>query len=332
MASIRSPEMPRRAFMAVIAGGLLAAPLGPEAQSVGQMPRIGWLSPGVDARAATGEESRRGRRDLGYVNGQNVRLAYRFAAGQHDRLPELAAQLVRLNVDLIVTTGTAATTAARDTTSSIPIVAVSGDPVGSGFAASLARPGSSITGLAILSPELSAKWLELVREIVPRAARVAVLAFREDGGPQLPVLERAARQLGLQATVITLREPEEIDDRAFEAAIRARSEALVTLSSPVFATHRRRIVDLAARHRLPGVYESRQFVDAGGLVSYGPDLRIVFYRAATYVHRVLRGAKPALLAIEQPTKFELLINLKPAKALGLTIPASLLQRADQVIE
>jgi putative ABC transport system substrate-binding protein len=231
----------------------------------------------------------------------------------------------------IFTAGTEATAAARKATSTIPIVAVNGDPMGSGFAESLARPGGNTTGLAILTPESSTKWIDLGREIVPGVSRIAVLLHREDGGPQLRALEPAARQLGVQVVVLRLQRPEEIA-AAFESARQARAEVIVPLSSPVLAAHRQTIVTLASRYRLPAVYEHRLFVNAGGLLSYGPNFAAIFYRAATYVDKVLRGARPAELPIEQPTKFELVINLKTAKALGLTIPPSLLLRADQVIE
>jgi putative ABC transport system substrate-binding protein len=319
----------RRTFVVIGMAGLVS-PAAAMAQRGDASPRIGCLTP-TDPKNENQREFRRGLRDLGYIENQNIVLEYRFGSDRNDRLHEFAADLVRLNVNVIFTAGTEATAAARKATSTIPIVAVSGDPIGSGFAESLARPGGNTTGLAILTPELSTKWIDLGREIVPGVSRIAVLLHREDGGPQLRALEPAARLLGVQVVVLRLQGPEEIA-AAFESARQARAEVIVPLSSPVLAAHRQTIVTLASRYRLPAVYEHRLFVNAGGLLSYGPNFAAIFYRAATYVDKVLRGARPAELPIEQPTKFELVINLKTAKALGLTIPPSLLLRADQVIE
>jgi len=224
--------------------------------------------------------------------------------------------------------GTAATKAVKAAMASTPVVAVTGDPVGAGFAATLAHPGGQITGLALLSPDMSTKWIELVSEIVPR---IALLVEPEAGRNQLPAIEPAAQRLRLQLLRLDIRRPDDIAP-AFEKAARQGADAIVPLSSPVFANLRERIVALAARYRLPAVYEDRLFAEAGGLLSYGPSLAAVYRRAASYVDRILKGAKPGDLPIEQPTKFELVINLKTAKALGLTIPPSVLARADEVIE
>jgi putative ABC transport system substrate-binding protein len=328
-----TPEIPMRRVRfiapAILALAFLAAPLTAEAQTARTVPRIGYLS--LSSSAPFRDAFVQGLRDLGYIEGQSILVEYRSAGGRPERLAEVATDLARLNPNILVTGGTAATAAARTATTSTPIVAVTGDPVGSGFAASLAHPGGRITGLALLSADMSTKWIELVSEIVPRAARVAVLVEPEAGRNQLPAIEPAARRLGLQLLLLEIRRPDNFD-RAFDDAVRKRVDAIVPLSSPVFANLRLRIIELAARHRLPAVYEDRLFTEAGGLLSYGPSIAATYRRAASYVDRILRGARPADLPIEQPTKFELLINLKTAKALALTIPPSVLARADEVIE
>jgi putative ABC transport system substrate-binding protein len=321
--------MDRRAFIGVIVGGLLAAPLAAEAQQSGKVYRVGVLSLGV-ASTPYQQAFREGLREFGYVEGQNLVVEFRGADGREEKLTELAADVVRLKPDVLLATGSAATAAVRKATTSIPIVAVTGDPVGSRFVLSLAHPGGNTTGLAILAPDMSTKWVELVKELVPRASRVAVLAEGQTGAGQLRAMEPAAQRLGLQLSVHKVGALEDIEP-AFKAAVLERADAVIPLSSPVFFEHRR-IVELAARHRLPAVYEHRQFTEAGGLVSYGPNISTIYRRAAVYVDKILKGAKPADLPVEQATKFELIINLKTAKALGLTIPPSLLQRADHVIE
>jgi putative ABC transport system substrate-binding protein len=319
----------RRAFIGGLAGSLLAAPLAAEAQQPGKVYRLGVLSLGT-ASTPYQQAFREGLRELGYVEGQNLLVEFRGADGREAKLTELAADVVRLKPDVILATGSAATAAARKATASIPIVAVTGDPVGSRFVSSLAHPGGNTTGLAILAPDMSTKWVELVKELVPRASRVAVLAEGQTGSGQLRAMEPAARRLGLQLLVHDVGALEDIEP-AFKAAVRERADAVVPLSSPLFFEHRR-IVELAARHRLPAVYEHRQFTEAGGLVSYGPNISIIYRRAAVYVDKILKGAKPADLPVEQASTFELVINLKTAKALGLTIPQSLLARADEVIQ
>ena len=252
--------------------------------------------------------------------------------GRDERLPALAADLVRLGVDVIVAGGSQALVARRSTTT-IPIVMpVANDPVGAGLVASLARPGGNVTGLAFLSEELPGKWVELLKETFPGLSRVAVLWHPATEAGQLKVAEAAARSLGVHLTPLRVQRPDDIDAALAEAS-RARAEALISLSSPFLYAHRTRIVQLAARYRLPAMYHQREFVvSSGGLISYGPNLRDLFRRAAAYVDRILKGAKPADLPVEQPTKFELVINLKAAKALGVTVPAAVLARADEVVD
>jgi putative ABC transport system substrate-binding protein len=327
----------RRAFIAVLAGGLLAAPRVPEAQQAAKVARIGYLAANLAANPHLQEAFRQGLRDLGYVEGRNVVIEYRFAEGKFERFPALAAELVALKVDVIVAPGTPAALAAKQATRTLPIVfPVAVDPVQSGLVASLARPGGNVTGLSALIPELVGKCLEQLTQAVPGVSRVAVLW--QPGGiderteqDQLKGAEVAARALGVRLQFVEARGPADLD-RAFSDMTRARAGALTVLTSVMFVNERRRLVDLAAKNRLPAVYAQREFVDAGGLMAYGPNLADLFRRAATYVDKILKGAKPGDLPVEQPTKFELAINLKTAKALGLTMPPSLLQRADEVIQ
>jgi putative ABC transport system substrate-binding protein len=280
------------------------------------------------------EAFRHGLRDLGYVEGQNIALEYRFAAGQNERLPELAAELVHLQVDMIVTNSGAAAQAARDATETIPIVmAAGGDLVRLGVVASLAQPGGNLTGLSIMTQELDGKRLELLKEALPHVSRVAVLwnasnparpdAFRE--------IEATARGLGLQLHSLAVWHPDELDS-AFAAMSREGAEALITLGDAVLWNQRARVVALAAQHRLPAVFDAREFADAGGLMAYGPHVPDSYRRAASFVDKILKGAKPADLPVEQPTKFELVLNLTTAKALGIMMPPSLLLLADEVIQ
>ena len=326
----------RREFIGTLAGGLLAAPLAAEAQQAAKVARIGILG-GSAAPTPLREAFLQGLRDLGYVEGRTVVIEYRFDEEKLERLPALAAELVALKVDVIVTGSTPAALAAKQATRTLPIVFVAvGDPVGSGLVTSLARPGGNVTGLSNLAPELVGKCLELLKQAVPGVSRVAVLWQPGAVGERtekdmLKEAEVAARALGVRLQFVEARGPEDFD-RAFSDMTRARAGALTVLGSAMFFSERRRLVDLAAKNRLPAVYPWREFVDAGGLMAYGPDLADLFRRAATYVDKILKGAKPADLPVEQPTKFELVINLKTAKALGLTIPPSLLGRADQVIE
>jgi putative tryptophan/tyrosine transport system substrate-binding protein len=325
----------RRAFLGVITGGLLTAPLAAEAQQTAKIARIGFLSPAADPRLR--EAFLQGLRDLGYVEGRNLVIEIRSAEGKFERLPALAAELVALKVDVIVVGGTPAALAAKQATTILPIVvSAAGDLVASGLVTSLTRPGGNVTGLSMLSSDLVGKCLELLKQAVPGVSRVAVLWQPGvlDEHTEKDILkgaEVAARALGVQLQFVEARGPKDFD-RAFSEITRARPGALTVLPSSMFLTERRRLVDLAAKNRLPAVYFVREFVDAGSFMSYGPNLPDLSRRAATYVDKILKGAKPGDLPIEQPTKFELVINLKTAKGLGLTIPPSLLQRADQVIE
>ena len=307
--------------------------LAAEAQQPGKVPRIGLLAQAPPTRPPV-EAFRQGLRDLGYVEGKNVLIEYRHTEGKPDRLPGLAAELVRLKVDVIVVSGALATSAAKNATREIPIVmAVAGDPVDSGHVASLGRPGGNITGLTNLAPELGGKRLELLKEVIPGLSRVAVLS--DPTNPifklQLAEVERAASALKLQFQILEVREPTDFDS-AFGAAKKGRAGAVSTLASAFLAGHRKKLVDLAERSRLPTMYHNREFVEVGGLMSYGVNNSDLYRRAAVYVDKILKGATPADLPIEQPTKFELVINLKAAKALGLTIPQAVLQRADRVIQ
>jgi len=327
----------RRNFLGTLAGGLLAAPVAAEAQQAAKIPRIGFLAGSLAANPHLPEAFRHGLRDLGYVEGRNVVIEYRDTEGKFERLPALAAELVALKVDVIVAVVTLEALAAKQATRTLPIVvAAAADAVGSGLVTSLARPGGNVTGLSILAPELVGKRLEHLKQAVPGVSRVAVLWHPGALGERtekdmLKGAEVAARALGVRLQVVEARGPEDFD-RAFSDMTRARAGALTVSPSPMFGSERRRLVDLAAKNRLPAVYTSRLYVDVGGLMSYGPDLADMFRRAATYVDRILKGAKPGDLPVEQPTKFELIINLTAAKALGLTIPPSLLGRADEVIQ
>jgi len=321
----------RRAFLGTLTGGLLAAPLAAGAQKSGK-PRIGWLT-SSEIHARNVDAFRQGMGALGY---REVTLEFRAAAGQMDRLPGLAAELVRLDVDVIVTDGGPAVVAAKQATPTIPVVigATAGDLVRQGLVASLARPGGNVTGFTISTgPELYGKRLELLREAVPALRRVAVVwNSRNDANrAALTSIEMAAKTLGLQIDVIAGRDVDEVD-RAFGSAARSRAGGILMVADAFLWSQRGRIVSLAARQHLPAMYPEVEFVEAGGLMGYGPNIPDNFRRAATYVDKILKGAKPAELPVEQPTKFELVINLKAAKALGLTIPQSLLARADDVIQ
>ncbi len=317
-------------------GGLFS-PVAAAAQQAAKIARIGYLSPNLGASPHLHEPFRQGLRDLGYVEGRNVVIEYRSAEGKPERLPALAAELVALKVDVIVAPGTPQALAAKQATRTLPIVfATAADPVGSGLVTSLARPGGNVTGLSILAPELVGKRLELLTQAVPGVSRVAVL-WQPGGHDErtdkdiLKEAEVAARALGVRLQFVEARGPHDFD-RAFSDMTRARVGALTVLTGIMFLNERRRLVDLAAKNRLPEVYGGRDFVDAGGLMSYGPNLADLYRRAATYVDKILKGTKPGDLPVEQPTKFELVINLKTAKALGLRIPQSVLARADHVVE
>jgi putative ABC transport system substrate-binding protein len=328
--------MNRRTFLGTLAGGLLAATLAGEAQQGGQVYRIGLLDYAAPdpARQVWWNAFRQQMRDLGYVEGQNVTFEPRWAQGDAKRLPKLAAELVGLKVDMIVTGGQNAALAAKRATATIPIVTATGtDPVALGLAASLRQPGGNVTGMTSISSALASKRLELLRIVAPRASRIAILWDERNPASRLSVdgTEAAAKPAGLTIHSVPVRSPAEIE-AAFATLVRDRAGALIIVPSPAIFSHRRQLVELAAKHRLPTVVGSREYVEAGGLASYGPDYPDQFRRAAGHVDKILKGAKPGDLPIEQPTKFELVINLKTARALGRTIPPSLLQRADQVIE
>ena len=305
------------------------------AQSPVKPARIGVLATGTASTQAVRDEAfRQGLNELGYVEGRNIVIEYRYAEGKPERFPALAAELVRLNVDLILTSGDHAIRALKQASRTIPIVvALTGDLVGHGHVASLARPGGNVTGLTSLQPELSAKRLELLKTAFPKVSHVAILwnPTNADNVAGFKEMEVAARALRIQLLPLEVRRADDFAD-AFSAALRARADALVVFADDVLVTHRARIVDFAAKNRLPTMYSNQDFMDAGGLMSYGTNVADMFRRAATYVDKILKGAKPGDLPIEQASKFEFVINLKTAKALGLTIPPSILSRADRLIE
>jgi putative ABC transport system substrate-binding protein len=306
-----------------------------EAQQPAKISRIGYLSAGSpSANSPRIEAFRQGLRELGYVEGKNIAIEWRYTEGKLDRLPALAAELVRLKVEVIVTSGPSVTRAAKDATTTIPIVmAFDIDPVGNGFIASLARPGGNITGLSALHPEISGKRLELLKEIVPRLSRVAVLGSSTVPGyaQELKEIELAAGAFKVQLQYLDVLDPKDLET-AFRNTSKERAGAALVLSSPVFGSHRTRIADLAVKSQLPAIYYTAQWVEDGGLVSYGVNTRDLDRRAATYVDKILKGRTPADLPVEQPMKFEFIVNLKAAKQIGLTIPPNVLVRADKVIK
>ena len=322
------PVVHRRAFLACTGAMLLAAPLVAKAEQAGKAYRIAWLSAGpipdnLDA-------FRSGLRDLGYLSDHNVVIDPRYAVGPNNPLAVTAAEVVRTNPDVIVADGNAAAAAVKPITGSIPVVFVSGDPVGLGLVPSLSRPGGNLTGLALISTELNVKRMELLREAFPRLARVGLLYEARQAATMIPPIEAGARSLGLSTIRLEVRGVDDIEP-AFAVALREHVDTVIPTTSALFDAEKHRLVAFAAKHRLPTIYEHRAFPQVGGLMSYGPNIHEVFRRAAGYVDKILKGAKPAELPVEQPTNFELVINLKTAKALGLTIPASLLARADQFI-
>jgi ABC-type uncharacterized transport system substrate-binding protein len=308
-----------------------------EAQQANKVPRIGYLNgASASSYAARTDAFRQGLRDLGYTEGKNIVIQYRHAEGKLDRLPALAAELVRLNVDVIVTAGGGgATRSAKEATVTIPIVmAMDNDPVGQGLVASLSRPGGNVTGLSTLNPEISGKRLELLKEIVPKLSRVAVLGTSTSLSTSLPLkkeVEPAAGASGLKLQFLDVQDPKDIE-AAFREAGKGRAEAVLVLAGPVWPSQRKQVADLAAKNRLPAIYPFPEFVEVGGLMSYSANVNDLFRRASTYVDKIFKGAKPADLPVEQPTKFELVINLKTAKQIGLTIPPNVLARADRVIK
>jgi putative tryptophan/tyrosine transport system substrate-binding protein len=322
--------------LASILGGLLAAPLAADAQEpeAGKMPQLGWLGLGSCSGSIV-ETFRRGLREHGWVEGQNIRpIVFRCAEGNAERLPGLVEELLLLNSDVIITPGGAAPSVAARITKTVPIIMLSGgDPVASRIVSSLARPGGNVTGLATISSALSGKRLQLLRAVIPKATRIAVLT--NPANPSHPTAlnaaQVAARSLGLQLVVVEYRGQDDLA-AAFQAATRRRADGVIVLDDSVTFSYRAVIAELAAKNRLPALHGFREAAESGGLMAYGADLVDQSRRAVIYVDKVLRGAKPADLPIEQPTKFEFVINLKTARALGLTIPPSLLQQADQVIE
>ncbi len=326
--------MNRKIVICLLTTALLSTVPFAQAQQPTKIPRIGFLSAtSPSAIAARVEAFRRGLRELGYVEGKNITIEWRYAEGKLDRLSELTAELVRLKVDIIVSAGPPPTRSAKEATSTIPIVmGFDHDPVGSGFVASLARPGGNITGLSTLAPELSGKQLELLKEIVPKLSRVAVIGSSTSSGyaQALRETEIAAGALKVKLQYRDLLGPKDVET-AFQAASKGRADAVLALSSVVLDSYRTQVVELAVKNRLPAIYDRSDFVEAGGLMSYGTSFTDLFRRAATYADKILKGTKPADLPVEQPTKFEFIINLKAAKQIGLTIPPNVLARANEVI-
>ncbi|MBI4611149.1 MAG: ABC transporter substrate-binding protein [Candidatus Rokubacteria bacterium] len=324
-----------------LALGIGAAPFGADAQQAGKVPRVGLLLGGVPGTPSTIsaalEAFRQGLRDLGYVEGRSIEIEYRWAKGRIERLPDLAAELVRLKVDVIVAPATPQAVAARNATKTIPIVmATSVYPVVTGVVASVERPGGNVTGLTLTSLGIIGKRLELLKEVVPGVSRVAAVHPGLAGFPTIDLWLRdnkvAAQTVGLKLQTVDVGGDPDEWDRALAAVARDRTGALTLIEAPLFLSEQTRLVDLMAKHRLPAIYPFQDFTDAGGLMSYGANLADLYRRAATYVDRILKGAKPGELPVEEPARFELCINLKTAKGLGLTIPPSLLARADRVIE
>jgi putative ABC transport system substrate-binding protein len=321
-------------FSIIVVALLLALGYSAQAQQPKKVPRVGYLTvASLASNVARVEAFRQGLRELGYVEGKNIAIEWRSAEGKFERQSELAAELVRLKVDVIVSSGPTMTRAAKEATATIPIImAQDTDPVENGFVASLARPGGNITGLSVLSPELSGKQLELLKEIVSKLSRVAVIGNSNEpaNSKTFKEIELAAGAFKVQVQSLDVRDSKDIET-AFRAATKAHADALIVLASAIVTDHRTAIAKLALKSRLPAIYGSSIWVDDGGLMSYGTSLIDLSRRAATYVDKILKGAKPADLPVEQPTKFEFIINLKAAKQIGLTIPPNVLARADRVI-
>jgi putative ABC transport system substrate-binding protein len=321
-------------FVWLLATLLLTTVCPAEAQQPAKVPRIGLLySVSVSSGAPRIEAFRQGLRELGYVEGKSILLEDRYADSKEDRVPALAAELVRLKVDVIVTSNSGPTRAAKAATATTPIVMARDiDPVGNGFVASLARPGGNITGLSSLAPEISGKHVELLKEIVPQLSRLAVLGTSTTPGNAqlLKEIKSAADAFGVTPQYIDVPTPKEIES-AFRAAGKGRADAILMLGSGVYASYRKQVVDLTIKNRLPTIYRSREYIEEGGLMAYGVNPFDLDRRAATYVDKILKGAKPADIPVEQPTKFEFIVNLKSAKQIGLTIPPNVLARADRVI-
>jgi putative tryptophan/tyrosine transport system substrate-binding protein len=328
-------DVKRRQFITLLGGTAAAWPFTARAQQAGKRYMVGILSAGGSSvQAALNAAFSDGLREWGWVEGKNVVFENRNAENQLERLPELAADLIRLKVDVIVAAGTLAPLAAKQATATIPIVmTTAGDPLGSGLVASLARPGGNVTGMSLMVPDLGAKRLELLKELLPRLSRVAVLWNAANPYSALVYKETQAggRTLGIDVHSLDVRGPDDFDG-AFEAARRLRPDALITVEDPLTASYRKHIADFAAGQQLPSLHGIREFVAAGGLISYGANLADLSRRAAYYVDKIFKGAKPADLPVQQPTKFEMVINAQTARMLGLTVPPTLLARADEVIE
>jgi len=324
----------RRAFLASLGLGVVAAPPTARAQQVGKVPVVGVMNSGTGPRSTTIDTTRKGLRDLGYIEGQTIAFDIRFAGLKQDAFPGLATDLVRRKVDVILVSGPAGIRAAKDATSAIPIVAVDleSEPVQAGFVRSLAQPGGNITGCFLDQPGLTGKWLELIGEAVPGARRIAVLADMTTGPWQLAAINAAAEKLRIELQVLEIRRSEELA-HALGTGLKSGSRALVQLSSPLLDSPlAKQIADFSVKNRLPGISMFSRFTEAGGLMSYGPNQSEYYKRLAVYIHKILKGAKPADLPIEQPTKFDFIVNLKTAKVMGLALPQSLVTRADQVIQ
>jgi putative ABC transport system substrate-binding protein len=326
--------MTKKIYRIALCTMLFALSLSAEAQQPTKIPRIGYLlGASLSASSTRTEAFRQGLRDFGYVEGNNIIIEWRSAEGKFDRLPALAAELVRLKVDVIVTAGPIPTRAAKEVTSTIPIIMTQDpDPVGNGFVASLARPGGNITGLSTLAPELSGKQLELLKEIIPKLTRVAVFgtSTRAGNARALKEIELAAGAFKVKLQYLDVLDPKDIET-AFQGATKGRAEAVLVLQSAVFFSQRTQIAELAIKSRLPAIYYTTEFVEAGGLMSYATSYTDLFRRAATYMDKILKGRTPSDLPVEQPMKFEFVVNLKAAKQIGLTIPPNVLVRADKVI-
>jgi putative ABC transport system substrate-binding protein len=325
----------RRREFSMLGCLLVGLPLAARAQQSTKIARIGWMSRG-NASAPDGNMNafRQGMREHGYVDGQNVTLVERWAEGRSERFPELIGELIRLNVNIIVAVSVSAALAAKSGTTTIPVVFIASDPLGSGLVPSLARPAGNLTGFSLfLGDEFSSKWLELLKEAIPNASRMAILSnpLNPASANYMNVLRGAAEKLGVILHFQTVTNPDQLDG-AFATMVAARAQALIVVVDPLIVRYRGRIVELAMTNRLPAMYGFRDFVDAGGLIAYGVNVPYLCRRAAIYLDKIIKGAEPADLPVEQPTKFELVINLQTAKALGLTVPPSLLARADEVVE
>jgi putative tryptophan/tyrosine transport system substrate-binding protein len=315
----------------LVAALVLTVALGADAQQAGKLPRVGILFIGGKDQPNF-EFFKQGLRERGYTEGKNIILEYRYAEGQEERLGDLAAELVKDKVDVIVTTAPSSAIAVQRITQTLPIVMTTGDPLEAGLAKSLARPGGNVTGLSVMLPDMSVKRLELLKESFPKRSRVAALWSSRERAAAIGFKETqdAAKALSLRLHTLELKSADDIDN-AFAAMIKARDQAIVVVLSPLATLNSKRIVDLALEHRLPGIYPTRQFVEEGGLMAYGPLIGDLYRRAATYVDKVLKGAKPADLPIEQPMKFDFIVNLIAAKRIGVTVPPNVLARADKVI-